>query len=89
MRVLRGIVRKMERSGEKVVDENGVVWEKCVFHIEITGFSKRVKERLPEHLRGKVVRVVRWCAFDWHYKLNVPATLTPRETESILEEVNG
>ncbi|RLF01459.1 MAG: hypothetical protein DRJ59_06005 [Thermoprotei archaeon] len=85
MKVLRGIVRKIEKTGESTVDEEGTTWEKCIFHIELTSFSKRTKEEMPENLKGKIVKVIRWCAFDWHYRTNVPATLTPEETERVLK----
>lgn len=84
--MIRGIVRRVERTGEKRVDSEGRVWEKCIFSIELVEFSKRSRERsLPEHLRGKTVRVVRWCAYDWHYREGVYGTLTPEETERVLE----
>lgn len=86
MRILRGIVRKIDRLGEKSIDKNGLEWEKCIFHIELVGFSKRTPhEKLPEHLAGKIVKVYRWCAFDWHYRTDVYATLTEEETEKVLE----
>ncbi|RLE90015.1 MAG: hypothetical protein DRJ49_01115 [Thermoprotei archaeon] len=86
MRILRGIVRRIDRLGEKMVDENNIEWEKCIFYIELIGFSKRTPhEKLPENLVGKIVKVYRWCTFDWHYRTNVYATLTAEETERVLK----
>jgi len=84
-RRLQGIVREVIKTGEKKVDEEGNEWERCIFVVELTGFSKRTpNEVLPEELRGAKVRVVRWCCFDWHYRTGVRATLTPEETERVL-----
>lgn len=84
-RRLQGIVKEIIKTGEKKTDEEGNKWEKCIFVVELTGFSKRTpKEVLPEDLKGAKVKVVRWCCFDWHYKTNVRTTLTPEETEKVL-----
>lgn len=86
IRKLQGIVESIERTGEKRVDEDGVEWEKCIFTVRLTGFSKRTpNEVLPEHLKGKCVKLVRWAAFDWHFKTGVRKTLEPDETEAVLE----
>jgi len=83
---LRGIVREVIKTGEKKVDDEGNVWEKCIFVVELIGFSKRTpEEALPEFLNGVKVKVTRWCCLDWHYKIGVPTTLTPEETEKVLK----
>ncbi len=83
---LQGEVLKIEKTGETRRDEEGNVWEKCVFTIKLTNFSKRTPGReLPKHLEGKVIKLVRWCCFDWHYKVGVKKTLTPEETEAVLK----
>lgn len=75
----------MRKRGKRKDDE-GITWEKCIFEIELTGFSRRTPgETFPERLKGKKVKIIRWCAFDWHYKLGVRKTLEPSETETILE----
>lgn len=85
IRKLQGKVIDVERTGEFITDEEGNKWEKCVFTIELTKFSKRTpNEEIPEELRGKKVKLIRYCCFDWHYKLGVTKTLEPDETEAIL-----
>ncbi len=86
VRKLQGIVESIERTGEKKIDENGIEWEKCIFNVRLIGFSKRTPDEvLPEHLKGKIVKLVRWAAFDWHFKTSVRKTLEPDETEAVLE----
>ncbi|OYT31575.1 MAG: hypothetical protein B6U94_02755 [Thermofilum sp. ex4484_79] len=83
---IRGIVTGIERTGEFKVDENNVRWEKCILTVRLKGFSKRTPDlELPEHLKDREVKIVRWCAFEWHYQVNVPITLTFDETEKILK----
>ncbi|MGQ9513635.1 MAG: hypothetical protein ACUVTL_01050 [Thermoproteota archaeon] len=84
-RRLQGKVLEIERTGEKRRDEEGNEWEKCIFTLELVGFSKRTPEEvLPEDMRGKRVKLIRWCCFDWHYKLGVRKTLDVDETEAVL-----
>ncbi|OYT44226.1 hypothetical protein CW711_01475 [Candidatus Bathyarchaeota archaeon] len=86
VRMLQGKVVKVERTGEYMFDKDGDRWEKCIFTVELTGFSKRTPDEiLPENLRGKRIKLVRYCCFDWHYKLGVRKTLEPDETEAILK----
>ncbi|MEM2135483.1 MAG: hypothetical protein Q6366_002825 [Candidatus Freyarchaeota archaeon] len=86
IRVLQGTVLNIEKTGEKKKDEEGNIWEKCIFSLELTGFSKRTPhEELPSELKGKKVKLVRWCCFDWHYKTGVRKTLEPEETEAVLK----
>lgn len=86
IRVLQGTVLSVEKTGETKKDEEGNVWEKCIFNLELTGFSKRTpSEELPSELKGKRVKLVRWCCFDWHYKTGVRKTLEPEETEAVLK----
>ena len=86
VRKLQGTVLSIEKTGEKKKDEEGDVWEKCIFTVELTGFSKRTpKEVIPPELKGKKVRLVRWCCYDWHYKLGVRKTLEPDETEAVIK----
>ena len=85
LRLLQGRVSSIEKTGEKKEDEEGNLWEKCVFTLELTGFSKRTPDQLiPPDLKGKVVKLVRWCCFDWHYKLGVTKTLESDETEAVI-----
>ena len=86
IRKLQGIVVDIIKTDEFREDEEGNRWYKCIFIVELLGFSKRTpNERIPDKLRGARVRVVRWCCFDWHYKVGVRVTLTPEETEAILK----
>lgn len=85
VRKLQGTVLEVKKTGDSTVNEEGNRWEKCVLTIELTNFSKRTpKEVMPEKLKGKKVKLVRYCCFDWHYKLGVRKTLEPDETEAVL-----
>jgi len=85
VRRLQGVVEDVERTGEKIMDEEGVEWEKCIYTVRLLGFSKRTPdERLPERLKGMRIKLVRWAAFDWHLKKGVRKTLEPDETECVL-----
>lgn len=86
IRMLQGTVLNVEKTGENKKDAEGNIWEKCIFSLELTGFSKRTpKEVLPPDLKGKKVKLVRWCCFDWHYKTGIRKTLEPDESEAILK----
>lgn len=88
VRKLQGNVLSIEKTGETFIDEDGNRWEKCIFTVELTGFSKRTpEEKLPEELKGRRVKLIRWCCFDWHYKLGVRKTLEPDETEAVLKGI--
>jgi len=85
IRKLQGTVLNAEKTGDTIADEDGDKWEKCVFTIELTNFSKRSPDEIiPETLKGKRVKILRYCCFDWHYKLGVKKTLTIDETGAIL-----
>jgi hypothetical protein len=85
IRMLQGTVLGVEKTGEKKRDEEGTLWEKCIFSLKLTGFSKRSRgEVLPLGLEGKTVSLVRWCCFDWHYKVGIRKTLEPEETEAVI-----
>lgn len=85
IRKLQGRVLDVEKVDDSFVDDEGNKWEKCVFTLELTNFSKRTpNEVVPENLKGKKVKLVRYCCFDWHYKLGVRKTLEPDETEAVL-----
>ena len=85
VRKLQGIVLEVKKTGDSMVNKDGNRWEKCIFNIQLTNFSKRTpKEVIPEKLKGRKVKLVRHCCFDWHYKLGVRKTLEPDETEAVL-----
>lgn len=87
IRKLQGRVVDIERTGEFITDEAGLRWERCIFTIELTGFSRRTPDEvIPEGIKGKKVKLVRYCCFNWHYKLGVRKTLEPHETEAVLSE---
>lgn len=82
---MKGKVIAVEKTGE-VVTRDGETWEKCTFTIEVTSFSKRTPEEVvPSNTRGKMVKLVRHCLYDWHYRLGIEKTLTQEETESLLQ----
>ena len=85
IRKLQGTVVDIEKTGEFMTDDEGDKWQRCVFTIELTNFSKRTPDEfIPEDIKGKRVKLVRYCCFDWHYKLGVRKTLEPDETEAVL-----
>ena len=85
IRRLQGKILDIEKTGDFVLDEEGERWEKCIFTVKLSNFSKRTpEETVPEKLKGKKVKIVRYCCFDWHYKLGVRKTLDPDETEAVL-----
>jgi len=86
IRKLQGKISEVKKTGE-FIEKDGETWEKCIFTVELSKFSKRTSEEiLPENLRGKRVKVIRYCCFNWHYKTDVMKTLEPDETEAILNE---
>ena len=84
---LQGIVTTVEKTEESLTDKEGIKWKKCIFNVELTNFSRRTpEETLPTKVKGKKVKLIRYCAFDWHYKTGVKKTLEPDETEAVLKE---
>jgi hypothetical protein len=86
-KLLQGIVVDIIKTDEYRVDEESNRWVKCVFVVEITGFSKRVREEIPIELRNTRVEVVRWCLHDWHFRKGVRITLTEEETDRVLRSL--
>lgn len=85
IRKLQGTVVDINRTGESKSDDEENRWERCIFTVELDGFSKRTpEEAISERLKGKKIKLVRYCCFDWHYKLGVRRTLDPDETEAVL-----
>jgi hypothetical protein len=85
VRKLKGRALAIERTGE-IVRRNDEKWEKCIFTLELTRFSSRTSaEQIPSSLKGKKVKIARYCLYDWHYKLDIEKTLEPDETEAILK----
>lgn len=84
-RRLKGRVIAVERTGETII-RDGETWQKCIFTLEVTRFSKRtLLEVVPDDLRGKRIKLLRYCLYDWHYSLGIEKTLSPDETESLLQ----
>ncbi len=84
-RKLQGTAINVAKTGETVTDDEGDKWEKCIFTVEMTNFSSRTpNEALPEGVKGKRVKLVRFCCYDWHLKLGVKKTLDSNETEAVL-----
>lgn len=82
---LSGKVLSVSKTGEKKLGESEILWEKCVFTVILTGFSKSSPVVDMPELRGKKVNLTRWCSFDWHFKLGVNKMLEPDETEAIIK----
>ena len=81
---LKGKVIAVLKTG-RTTAVNGATWEECVFTVEIAHFSKRTpKEIIPDSLKSKKVKLVRYCLYDWHYKLGVEKTLNAEETDCLL-----
>lgn len=81
---LQGLVIDIEKTDEYITDEEGNRWVKCIFTVELTNYSKPANEPIPEEIRGKKVKLVRYCCFDWHYKIGVRKTLELDESEAVL-----
>ena len=81
---IKGKTIEIQRTGEVVKrgDEN---WEKCIFTLELTRLTTSSTERFPPVLKGKIIRIVRYCLYDWHYKLGVEKTLEPEETKAVID----
>lgn len=82
-RKLKGKVVAVQRT-EQVEDREGETWTKCIFTLLLTRFSSTLHEPIPQNLKGKQIKLVRLCLYDWHYKLGVEKTLDPEETEAVL-----
>jgi hypothetical protein len=83
-RRLKGRVIGIEKTGETITKE-GETWEKCIFTLEVTRFSKRTPDEVvPDNLKAKKIKLVRHCLYDWHYKLGIEKTLSREETDSLL-----
>lgn len=84
---MQGITVNVVKTGEVRADNDGERWEKCIFTLDLVGFSKYASSSMPSSIKGKVVKLVRWCCFDWHYKIGVRKTLTDEETKAVLDGV--
>lgn len=85
IRKLRGKILDVEKTEKFITDADGNNWEKCIFTIRITSFSKRTQDEvIPENLKGKKVKLVRYCCFDWHYGVSTWKVLESDETEGVL-----
>lgn len=86
-KILRGVVTDAKRTEDFSIDEDGREWRKCLFRVRLSSFSRRTKNRkLPKEIHGKIVDVVRYCTFDWHFRVGRFITLTPEETITVLRE---
>lgn len=81
---LKGTVIAIERTGE-TVQRDGENWEKCIFTLELTRFSGRNPEQIPTELCGKIIKLVRYCLYDWHFEKGIEKTLEPEETIAVIE----
>ena len=86
VRKLKGKVLAVEKTGEiiRIDDEN---WEKCVFTLELTRLSGNIaREQIPVSLKGRRVKIIRYCLYDWHYMLGVEKTIEAEETKAIFSQ---
>jgi len=82
---LKGTVLEINRTGEKEKDSEGVEWDKCIFTLSLGSYSKRTPElQLEKKFVGKKIKIMRYCSYDWHYKIGVSKTLEPGETKQVL-----
>ncbi|HGE72987.1 TPA: hypothetical protein ENX78_19290 [Candidatus Poribacteria bacterium] len=82
---LQGRTINIEKTDEYTIDEEGNKWVKCIFTVELTNYSKPASnEPIPEEIKGKKVKLIRYCCFDWHYKIGVRKTLELDESEAVL-----
>jgi hypothetical protein len=85
VRKLKGKVIAIEKTGE-TIRKDGENWEKCIFTLELTGLSENfVKKQIPASLKGKRVKITRYCFYDWHFMLEIEKTIEPEETGAIFE----
>jgi len=84
-RRLKGVVVDVERTDD-TRDFHGEKWRKYVYTVELLSFSKRTKQRqIPDSIKGKRVKLVRYAYYDWHYKIGMKKTLTAEETAAVLK----
>jgi len=82
---LKGRVLSVEKTDERMPRETEA-WEKCIFMLEITRFSKRTPDQnVPDSLKDRRIKLARYCLYNWHYAQGIEKTLSPEETESLLQ----
>jgi hypothetical protein len=81
---LQGKVVNIEKTGEFATDEEEYKWEKCIFTVELTSFSRCISKEVIREGIEKKVKLTRYCCFHWHYKLGLRKTLESDETEAVL-----
>jgi len=83
---LQGRVVGIEETPDRREDVNGAIWKRSVFTLEITNFSMRTPDLVvPGTIRGRKVKLSRWCCYSWHYNTDIRKTLTEEETEAVLK----
>ena len=81
---LKGKVLAVEKTTE-IENRGGEKWVKCIFTLRLIGFSRKLPDELiPQSMKAKEIKLVRYCLYDWHYKLGTEKTLEPEETAAIL-----
>lgn len=86
VRKLQGKIVDIKKTGEEYTDEEGNKWERCIFTLELTGFTSRTPdEKLQENFKDKKVSLVRYARHDWHFNKGAIETLDPVETEAVLK----
>jgi len=85
VRKLKGKVTAVEKTGE-TIKKDGENWEKCIFTLELTGLSEDgLQKQIPASLKGKRVKITRYCFYNWHFMLGIKKTIEPEETEAIFK----
>ncbi|RLF23273.1 MAG: hypothetical protein DRN15_06745 [Thermoprotei archaeon] len=85
-RPIRGVIVHARPLGETMVDDEGNRWELWEFIVELRSYSKRGlgMRELPQGLKGRQVKVYRWCLYDWHHKEGSWIVLDPDEIKNII-----
>lgn len=83
---LKGKVVAVEKTPE-IEDRGGEKWTRCIFTLRLTRFSSNFPtELISQNLKDKEIKLVRYCLYDWHFKLGTEKTLDPEETAAVLED---
>ncbi|MEM4311619.1 MAG: hypothetical protein QXX95_04455 [Nitrososphaerales archaeon] len=86
-RVLQGRVIAIEPTKDTYKGEDGNLYTKHIFTVELLRWSKKKEGflELPEELKGKKVKLVRYTCYDWHLKIGSLKNLTEEETKAVID----
>lgn len=81
---MKGKVIAVEKTAE-TEEREGEKWTKCIFTLRLTRFTGRhPAELIPENLKEKEIKLVRYCLYGWHYRIGAEKTLEAEETAAIV-----